>query len=104
MIFTSDFDSVNFIGQILNRFTKDLGTVDERLQAMMLETIEFMFIILGVVLQIVFINHWLIFIIILMAFIFWRGRVIAIKTTRDIMRLEGKGNPRSSTTKIHYII
>ncbi|XP_001603825.1 multidrug resistance-associated protein 4 [Nasonia vitripennis] len=87
---TMPFFAKNDSGQILNRFTKDLGTVDERLQALMLEAIEFTFIILGVVFQLVFITWWLIFIIVFMGFLFWKGRVVAIKTTRDLMRLEGK--------------
>ena len=66
--------------------------MDERLQAMMLETIEFGFILLGVVTQIVIINTWTVMVIFLMGILYCKGRTIAIKTSRGIMRLEGKCN------------
>jgi hypothetical protein len=61
----------------------------------MLETIEFLFVILGVVLQILIINWKLSILIIILIYLFWKGRVIAIKTTRSIMKLEAQGNKHS---------
>lgn len=69
-----------------------MGAMDERLQAMILESIEFMFIISGVILQIVIINRWSIMVVFFMGFLFYKGRRIAIKTTRNLMRLDAQGN------------
>ncbi|XP_011504959.1 PREDICTED: multidrug resistance-associated protein 4-like [Ceratosolen solmsi marchali] len=87
---TIHFFQTNNSGRILNRFSKDLGMVDERLQAMLLETIDFFFIVLGVVIQILIINWKLIILVIILVYVFWKGRVIAIKTTRSIMKLEAQ--------------
>ncbi|KAJ8683794.1 hypothetical protein QAD02_019586 [Eretmocerus hayati] len=87
---TNEFFEQNDSGRILNRFSKDLGTVDETLQALMLEFFEFTLIILGVATQIVIMNPWNITIIVFMGFLFWKMRLIVIKTTRDMMRLDGQ--------------
>ncbi|XP_058801185.1 ATP-binding cassette sub-family C member 4-like isoform X2 [Phymastichus coffea] len=84
------FFETNDSGKIINRFSKDLSAVDERLQAMTVETIEYFFIVIGVALQIIIINEWSILVIAMMTFLFYKGRVIAIKTTRSMMRIEGQ--------------
>lgn len=85
----------------MNRFSKDLGAMDERLQAMILENIEFIFIISGVILQIVIINRWSILVVFFMGFLFYKGRRIAIKTTRNLMRLDAQGKIWFSSSFIH---
>lgn len=75
----------------MNRFSKDMGTVDETLQAIMLETIEFMFIIIGVIVQIIILNSWFLGMIIFLTFLFWKGRKIIIRTSQAMMRLDGQG-------------
>lgn len=74
----------------MNRFSKDLGAVDERFQAMTVETIEYFFVVTGVALQIIIINEWSILVIAVMTILFLKGRLIAIKTTRSMMRIEGQ--------------
>ncbi|XP_076291898.1 uncharacterized protein LOC143214568 [Lasioglossum baleicum] len=49
----------NQSGRIFNRFTKDVGNVDEMLPSAMLETIQVMLVVCGCIVVIVICNYWM---------------------------------------------
>jgi ABC-type multidrug transport system fused ATPase/permease subunit len=79
------------IGRILNRFSKDTGTVDESLPNAMLITIDRIIFTIGVIIQILIINWWTIFPLLIMIYIFFKINDIYISTVQNIKRLEGNG-------------
>ncbi|XP_023246288.1 multidrug resistance-associated protein 4-like [Copidosoma floridanum] len=86
VIFFEENDS----GRILNRFSKDMGSVDERLRALIVEAAEYFFVIIGIITQIIIINYLSVIFVFFMGYIFYKGRTVVIKTTKDIMRLDGE--------------
>jgi ATP-binding cassette subfamily C (CFTR/MRP) protein 4 len=78
-------------GQILNRFSKDTGAMDEILPATMYESIEIFSIILGVIVQVIIINWWSVLSMIVTGFLYWKIRHFYVLTVCRIKRLEGSG-------------
>ncbi|OXU18927.1 hypothetical protein TSAR_000783 [Trichomalopsis sarcophagae] len=76
-------------GQILNRFSKDTGAMDEILPATMYESIEVFSIILGVLIQVLIINWYSVLPMIFTGFLFWKIRTFYVPTAYGIKRLEG---------------
>ncbi|KAJ8684219.1 hypothetical protein QAD02_020011 [Eretmocerus hayati] len=76
-------------GQILNRFSKDTGSMDEILPTTMIESIEIFSVILGVVVQVLFINWWSILPMILTGSLYWKIQTFYVPTAYKIKRLEG---------------
>lgn len=81
----------HFLGRILNRFSKDIGAVDEILPRMMIDAIQIFAVMIGIFVQILIINWWIIFAIIVMGVLFSVIRKLYISTAQDIKRLEGNG-------------
>ncbi|OXA58099.1 Multidrug resistance-associated protein 4 [Folsomia candida] len=84
---TKFFDD-NPSGRILNRFSKEIGSIDEMLPASFYDTFEYTLQMLGVVFIIVLSNYLLIIPTIVITIIFWALRIIFVRTSRDIKRLE----------------
>ncbi|XP_015609831.1 multidrug resistance-associated protein 4 [Cephus cinctus] len=82
------FDS-HSSGRILNRFSKDIGAVDEILPSTIIESIQVFAVMTGILLQVVIINWWAIFPISVMGFFYWKIRTIYMATAWNIKRLEG---------------
>lgn len=81
-----------FLGQILNRFSKDTGSMDEILPVTIHESIEIFSILVGVVVQIVIVNWWSITGVFLIGYLCWKLRNLYVPTAYGIKRLEGAGN------------
>lgn len=77
------------LGRILNRFSKDMGAVDELLPRVMIESIQVYLVMAGILLQVLIINWWMIFAIAIMGFAYWNIQQIYIPAARGIKRLEG---------------
>lgn len=84
---TKFFDD-NPSSRILNRFTKDIGSIDEMLPQSAYDTFEYTLQMLGVVAVIAISNYYLVIPTVVIAVLFWTLRVIFVRTSRDVKRLE----------------
>ncbi|XP_046989445.1 ATP-binding cassette sub-family C member 4-like isoform X1 [Schistocerca americana] len=86
------FDS-NPSGRVLNRFSKDMGAVDELLPKALLDSMQISLTVIGVICMVVFVNYYFTIVIIIIGPLFYKIRQIYLRTAQDIKRLEG--NTRS---------
>ncbi|XP_064120685.1 ATP-binding cassette sub-family C member 4-like [Macrobrachium nipponense] len=77
------------VGQILNRFTKDLGQVDEMLPITIFDVVTILLNFLGIIVVIASINIWVIVPTVVLGVIFIFLRRFYLCTARDVKRLEG---------------
>ena len=80
---------VTFLGRILNRFSKDIGTVDETLPRCMLDAAQVFLVMGGILFMNFIVSPWMILptIVLVPLFIFFRKVYLA--SAQDIKRLEG---------------
>lgn len=83
------FFDENPAGRIMNRFTKDLGSVDEMLPKTLLEAAQAILYGLGVIAVIIYTEIKLSIVIIAIGILFLIVRKIYLKCSKNIMRLEG---------------
>ncbi|XP_015433210.1 PREDICTED: multidrug resistance-associated protein 4 [Dufourea novaeangliae] len=76
-------------GRILNRFSKDVGAVDEILPRTMIESIQIFAVMVGILAQVLIINWWTVFPMLIMGFLYWQIRNIYLNTAQDMKRFEG---------------
>ncbi|KAK5646962.1 hypothetical protein RI129_005426 [Pyrocoelia pectoralis] len=86
---TMRFFNENSSGRILNRFSKDMGTIDDYLPTVMLDSFQYNLALLGMVAVIAYVNPWFLIptAILFLFFCFLRNCYLA--TTRNVKRLEG---------------
>ncbi|XP_045127905.1 ATP-binding cassette sub-family C member 4-like isoform X2 [Portunus trituberculatus] len=77
------------VGQILNRFTKDLGQIDELLPTTMFDVITIFLNFLGIIIIIALVNVWLLIPTVFLGMIFVYLRRFYLCSARDVKRLEG---------------
>lgn len=80
-----------YTGRILNRFSQDVGTMDELLPKTMLETLQILFVIAGVFLMILVVNYWMIIPLVILFILFYHSRLLYLKTAQNVKRLEAVG-------------
>lgn len=83
------FFDENPIGRITNRFTKDLGSVDEIFPRTLLDALQNNLNIVGAIIVTIFTDWKLSIVIILMGGIFILLRKIYLRSSKNIKRLEG---------------
>ncbi|KAF2880617.1 hypothetical protein ILUMI_25557 [Ignelater luminosus] len=83
------FFQTNTSGRILNRFSKDLGAIDEFLPNAMIDTFQIMLNLLGVVLVVSLISYYLLIPTIAVCILFYMLRRYYLYTSRSVKRLEG---------------
>lgn len=86
---TMHFFNSNPSGRILNRFSSDMGSIDEQLPLIFLETVQIAFLVAATILVIGTLNPWMYLPTVIMFVIFYILRMIYLKTSRDVKRLEG---------------
>ncbi|XP_075166626.1 putative multidrug resistance-associated protein lethal(2)03659 [Haematobia irritans] len=82
------FFNTNPSGRILNRFSKDMGQVDEILPQVMMDCIQIFLALLGIVVVLCIVNPWNILFTAILMIIFYFLRSFYLKTSRDVKRLE----------------
>ncbi|XP_014275661.1 probable multidrug resistance-associated protein lethal(2)03659 [Halyomorpha halys] len=83
------FFNNNISGRILNRFSKDMGAIDELLPSAMIDVIQIGITLLGIIAVIASVNPYLLVPTFGCAFIFYFLRVFYLSTSRSVKRLEG---------------
>lgn len=97
-------------GRILNRFSKDIGTMDEQLPKVMLEALQMTFVICGILVMEAIINQWMLIPIIILIVLFLLGTKFYLKTAQNVKRLEGIGKywknyeKKSRKISFHFLI
>nr|XP_036233399.1 probable multidrug resistance-associated protein lethal(2)03659 isoform X1 [Bactrocera oleae]XP_036233400.1 probable multidrug resistance-associated protein lethal(2)03659 isoform X1 [Bactrocera oleae] len=82
------FFHTNPSGRILNRFSKDLGQVDEILPTVLMDVLQIALGCAGIVVVISVVNLWNLLTTALLSIIFYFLRSFYLQTSRDVKRLE----------------
>ncbi|XP_023166760.2 probable multidrug resistance-associated protein lethal(2)03659 [Drosophila hydei] len=83
-----NFFNTNPSGRILNRFSKDLGQVDEILPSVMMDVMQIFLVILGIIVVLCIVNVWYLLVTAILVVIFYLLRSFYLTTSRDVKRLE----------------
>ncbi|XP_022215922.2 probable multidrug resistance-associated protein lethal(2)03659 [Drosophila obscura] len=82
------FFNTNPSGRILNRFSKDLGQLDELLPSVMLDVVQVFLTLAGIIIVICITNPYYLILTLILAIVFYYIREFYLKTSRDVKRLE----------------
>ncbi|XP_069685044.1 ATP-binding cassette sub-family C member 4-like isoform X2 [Periplaneta americana] len=83
------FFDTNPSGRILNRFSKDIGAIDELLPRFMLESIQVFLVLIGILVNIAIVNPYFIIAMVVLGFCFYGVTKVYLATSRNVKRLEG---------------
>ncbi|XP_050432547.1 probable multidrug resistance-associated protein lethal(2)03659 isoform X2 [Adelges cooleyi] len=86
---TMYFFNTNSSGRILNRFSKDMGSIDELLPVALMDCIQIGLTLLGIIIVVGIVNVYLMIPTFIVAIIFYKLRVFYLATSRSVKRLEG---------------
>ncbi|KAF5283714.1 hypothetical protein FQR65_LT13749 [Abscondita terminalis] len=86
---TMRFFNTNSSGRILNRFSKDMGAIDEQLPTAMIDCVQVFLILIGIIAVVASVNSWLLVPTFVIVVIFYLLRVFYLATSRSVKRLEG---------------
>ncbi|XP_014467785.1 PREDICTED: multidrug resistance-associated protein 4-like [Dinoponera quadriceps] len=82
------FFNANPAGRILNRFSKDVGTMDELLPKIMLEALQLTVVMGGILVMEIIINYWMLIAIAILGIIFLLVTKVCLRTAQNTKRLE----------------
>ncbi|XP_056642945.1 probable multidrug resistance-associated protein lethal(2)03659 [Diorhabda sublineata] len=82
------FFNINPSGRILNRFSKDIGSLDEVLPMTLLDTAQIGLSVLGITLVIGSLSYWIMIPTVAIAVLFYAMRTVFLETSRDVKRVE----------------
>ncbi|CAH1113752.1 unnamed protein product [Psylliodes chrysocephalus] len=86
---TMRFFNTNSSGRILNRFSKDMGSIDELLPLALIDCMQIGLALLGIIVVVAVITPWLMIPTCLIGILFYLLRIFYLRTSRNIKRLEG---------------
>ncbi|XP_049853309.1 probable multidrug resistance-associated protein lethal(2)03659 isoform X1 [Schistocerca gregaria] len=83
------FFNTNTSGRILNRFSKDMGCIDEMLPQAMIDTLQIGLALLGIIVVVAVVNVSLLIPTAVIGVVFYILRLFYLSTSRSVKRLEG---------------
>ncbi|KAF9793965.1 hypothetical protein SFRURICE_015617 [Spodoptera frugiperda] len=86
---TMRFFDTNPSGRILNRFSKDMGVVDEILPRMYLDTIQVFMVMMGILVMVAIVNPYMLMTTAVCAIVMYGLTVVYLSTAQAIKRVEG---------------
>ncbi|CAH0557333.1 unnamed protein product [Brassicogethes aeneus] len=85
---TMQFFNTNSTGRILNRFSKDMGAVDEVLPYVMIDTMQIAMNVIAINVIIALVNPWILISTMIILGLFYVYRSIYLASSRNIKRME----------------
>jgi len=86
---TMRFFNTNTSGRVLNRFSKDMGAVDEMLPIALIDCVQIGLSLLGIIIVVAIANVWLLIPTVIVGIVFYFLRIFYLATSRSVKRLEG---------------
>ncbi|XP_054270037.1 probable multidrug resistance-associated protein lethal(2)03659 [Macrosteles quadrilineatus] len=86
---TMHFFNTNSSGRILNRFSKDMGSIDEQLPAALIDCLQIGLSLIGIIVVVGLVNYWLMVPTVFIGILFYFLRNFYLSTSRSVKRLEG---------------
>ncbi|XP_056639846.1 ATP-binding cassette sub-family C member 4-like isoform X1 [Diorhabda sublineata] len=83
------FFDTNPSGRILSRFSNDMGIIDELLPRALLDAVQIFLVLLGILILVFIKIPWMIVPALVLGVLFYYFRIVFLKTSQDIKRLEG---------------
>lgn len=96
------FFNTNPSGRILNRFSKDMGQVDETLPSVMMDVFQIALQILGIVVMVALVNPFLIIPTVVIGAIFYCLRRFYLLSSRNIKRMDATSKDLFNFIIIQY--